>query len=118
MSQIRPLLDVPRFLTAFVFIVSGCMKLLNPGMLSGMELPFPTAVMTAAAWVEIGCGVLLVLNKHVKNACILLLVIILGAIILTKVPLIESGFLLFLFEARLDIVMLSLLVLLFYKHPG
>ncbi|MFZ4453175.1 DoxX family membrane protein [Salibacterium aidingense] len=110
-------LRIIRCLTAFVFIVSGLMKIIHPEILNGVDLPFSLNIMMAAALVEIFCGVLLAINQQVKNAVIPLIIIILGAILLTKIPLLDNGILTFLFEARLDIVILGLLALLYYKHP-
>jgi putative oxidoreductase len=62
---------------------------------------------------EIVCGILLLVNKAVKNAVVPLIGIMIAAILLTKVPLLHTGFLPFAFSARLDIVMLVLLVYLY-----
>ncbi|RSL34012.1 DoxX family membrane protein [Salibacterium salarium] len=105
-----------RYLTAYVFIISGLMKLINPAIVSGLDLPFSVNIMFAVAMLEIICGIFIVINKQVRNAVIPLIIIILAAILITKMPLLETNILTFLFEARLDIVMLILLVTLYYKY--
>ncbi|RSL30538.1 DoxX family membrane protein [Salibacterium salarium] len=109
-------ITIIRYLTAFVFIVSGLMKIINPAILSGIDLPFSVNIMFAVALLEIICGIFIAINKQVRNAVIPLIIIILTAILITKIPLLETNILTFLFEARLDIVVLILLVTIFYKY--
>lgn len=107
-----------KYSVAFVFITSGLMKLLNEELgntFIGLGLPYPIYFMNAVALVEIVCGCLILANKHVKTAAIPLILIMIAAIILTKIPLLHSGLVSFAFSARLDIVMLALLAIL-YKN--
>ncbi|WP_419392842.1 hypothetical protein [Cytobacillus praedii] len=55
-------------------------------------------------------------NKQVKNATIPLITIMAAALLLTKIPLLHTGFMPFAFNARLDLIMLVLLFIL-YKRP-
>lgn len=107
-----------RYSVAFVFITSGLMKLLNGQLASTfieLGLPFPVYFMYLVALTELACGVLIALNKQAKTATMPLMLIIVAALILTKIPILHSGLIPFAFAARLDIVMLVLLVIL-YKH--
>jgi uncharacterized membrane protein YphA (DoxX/SURF4 family) len=78
-----------------------------------LNLPYPVRFMHAIAVLEIVCGALIILNKWVKKAAFPLIGIMMGAIILTKLPALSDGFMQFAFQARLDIVMLALLVHLY-----
>lgn len=77
-----------------------------------LELPYPHQVMYLVAFVELICGVLILVNKGVKKATIPLIIIMIGAFLITKVPVLHSGFMPFAFNARLDIIMLVLLFIL------
>jgi putative oxidoreductase len=79
----------------------------------GLGLPYPHMMLKIIILLEMVCGILLLVNKAVKNAVVPLIGIMIAAILLTKVPLLHTGFLPFAFGARLDIVMLVLLVYLF-----
>jgi putative oxidoreductase len=80
-----------------------------------LGLPYSLQLMYAVAAIELICGVLILLNKHVKKASIPLLIIIIAAILLTKVPILHTGLLTFAFNARLDITMLILLFILYNR---
>ncbi|MBB6454921.1 putative membrane protein YphA (DoxX/SURF4 family) [Salirhabdus euzebyi] len=108
-----------RYAVAYVFICSGIMKLVSENLgtfFISLGLPFPLQLMVIVAIVEIACGVLLLLEKSVSYATIPLIVIMITAFLLTKVPVLHTGFLPFAFEARLDIVMLILLFILFSHY--
>src|SRR3954451_1169411 len=110
-----------RFAVAFVFITSGVMKLFSTELAEvfiGLGLPFPDISLYVTALLEIICGILILLNRNVKNAVIPLIGIMIAAILLTKLPLLNSGILQFAFNARLDIVMLVLLFSLYSKSPS
>ncbi|HLR68748.1 DoxX family protein [Virgibacillus alimentarius] len=98
----------------YVFITSGLLKLLVSDfevMFVGLGLPFPSITLLLVAIVEITGGTLILGRRYMKIASIALMTIMLGAIYVTKVPiLLTEGFLSFAFEARLDIVMLLLLI--------
>ncbi len=83
-----------------------------------MNLPIPTPdlLIYVVAILEIVCGLLIAMNKEVKKATIPLMIIIIAAILLTKIPLLHTGFLQFAFAARLDVVILSLLYILYNSH--
>lgn len=109
-----------RYLVAFVFITSALMKLLNSDLANvfiNLGLPSPVQLMYAVATVELAAGVMLIMDRYVKNSAIILMFIIIAAIILTKVPALHGGFVQALFHARLDIVMLGLLFILYRNYP-
>ncbi|WP_233713704.1 DoxX family protein [Lederbergia citri] len=105
-----------RYVIAYVFIISGLMKLVNEDLgnvFINLGLPFPLFLMYAVAFIEIVCGILILANKMVHQAVIPLIGIMIAAILLTKVPSLNTGFMQFAFNARLDIVMLVLLWVLY-----
>ncbi|WP_281352611.1 DoxX family protein [Cytobacillus depressus] len=109
-----------RYAVAYVFIVAGMIKFINPDMgtyFANLGLPYPIQVMYIIAVVELICGVFILLNRSVSNAAIPLIGIMVVAIMLTKIPTLHSGFIQFAANARLDIVMLVLLFIL-YKLPS
>lgn len=107
-----------RYVVAYVFITSGFMKLTSPELANTfikLGLPYPHLLINIVILLEIVCGIFILINKGVQNAAIPLIVIMIAAIILTKVPTLHTGLLPFAFNARLDLVMLTLLIIL-YNH--
>ncbi|XKE82386.1 DoxX family protein [Oceanobacillus kapialis] len=106
----------------FVFIVSGIMKLMVSdfrGMFASMGLPFPEATLFLVAIVELGCGILIAGRLYIRLAVPPLLLIMFGALYFSKLPILfNKGILSFAFEARLDIVMLILLLLVWQHVRG
>jgi putative oxidoreductase len=112
-------LEILRYAVAYVFIISGIMKLLNETIAThfmNLGLPYPQQTMYIVALLEVGCGILIIIKKWVKYASMPLIFIMIGAILITKVPLLHTGLLNFFFQARLDIVMLALLLIIYHKH--
>ncbi|MFP7299756.1 DoxX family protein [Neobacillus niacini] len=110
-----------RYAVAFVFVTSGVMKLFSTElaeMFISLGLPYPDIMLYVTAFLEIICGILILLNRSVKNAVIPLIGIMIAAVILTKLPILSLGILEFAFRARLDIVMLILLLILYTKSPS
>jgi putative oxidoreductase len=119
MNASLSVMNLLRYLVAYVFIISGIMKLFSTELghyFIQLKLPYPLTVMFIVAIVEIVCGTLILMNTRVKVASIPLLIIMIGAFLLTKVPLLHTGFLPFAFNARLDILMLVLLFILYSRH--
>ena len=109
-----------RYAVAYVFIVSGLMKLLNAETANhflGLGLPYPDRMLQLVIILEIGCGIFILLNRSVKTAAIPLIAIMIAAILITKLPSLNTGFLQFAFNAKLDIVMLVLLIILYMRNP-
>jgi uncharacterized membrane protein YphA (DoxX/SURF4 family) len=97
------------------------MKLLDANLANhfiGLGLPYPYILLNFVIFLEIICGILILLNKSVRNAVIPLIAIMIAAIILTKVPTVHTSILQFAFNARLDIVMLALLIVLYNRNPN
>lgn len=110
------------FALGYVFITSGLMKLVVHdfrGVFTNIALPFPELTLWLVAIVEITCGMLIAGRMYVRQAVLPLIVIMIVAIIMTKLPILTSaGFLAFAFEARLDIVIIVLLVIIWRSVPG
>lgn len=110
------------YAVGYVFLTSGILKLLVSDFKAtfmSLGLPFPESALFLVAMTEIACSAFILARLYVKQAAAPLILIILGAIFLTKLPiLINQGFLQFAFDARLDVVMLILLLLLWQHRPG
>ncbi|WP_373894336.1 DoxX family protein [Virgibacillus natechei] len=110
------------YAVGYVFITSGILKLVVPDFKNtfiSLGLPFPETTLFLVAITEITCGMLIVGRMYVKYAVAPLILIILVALFLTKIPvLLTDGFLSFAFDARLDIVMLILLLLILQHIRG
>ncbi|UOQ83403.1 DoxX family protein [Gracilibacillus salinarum] len=107
-----------RYAVGYVFIASAIMKLVISdftGTFAGFGLPYPELVVLLVGLTELICGGLILFNYYVRQAAIPLFIIMVAAFFLTKVPILETGFFQFLFDARLDIVMLILLFILWKK---
>ncbi|MFC4402573.1 DoxX family protein [Gracilibacillus xinjiangensis] len=107
-----------RYAVGYVFIVSAIMKLFVADLTSAFAsygLPYPDVVVLIVGITELICGVLIASNYYVRKAALPLLVIMAVALLLTKVPLLHNGLFQFAFEARLDIVMLILLYILWKR---
>jgi len=103
-----------RYAVAYVFIVSALLAFISPDMEAYfISLGLPIHLMYLVAVTELICGGLILLNKHVSTAAIPLMIIIVASIILTKLPTLNTGILQFAYNARLDIVMLILLYILY-----
>lgn len=109
-----------RFAIGYVFITSGIVKLLVPSfqeVFANLGIPYANISLFLLAMIEIICGTLIIVNMYVKYVTVALTVIMVGAIIIAKLPvLLQEGILSFLFESRLDVTMLILLVILWRKH--
>jgi putative oxidoreductase len=108
-----------RYIVAYVYITSGLMKLLSTELgnyFISLGFPYPLKVMYFVAVVELICGALILMNKRVRTATIPLMIIMIVAFLLTKVPVLHTGFLQFAFNARLDIIMIVLLYILYTHH--
>jgi putative oxidoreductase len=118
-----------RVIVGVVFLTEGILKFVYPGELGAgrfahIGLPFPHFLAPLVGAVEIAAGGALILNLYAGDAAILLLVVILTAILTTKVPILlghplarfappkldHYGLLSFIHEARTDLSMLFGLV--------
>lgn len=108
-----------RFIVAYVFIVSGTMKFVSSELSNffiSLGFPYPIYFKNILALVEIICGIFIFMNHRVKYAVIPLIFIMIGALITTKLPLLQTSMINFAFQARLDIVILVLLIILFNHY--
>ena len=118
-----------RVIVGLVFLTEGILKFLHPGELGsgrfahiGLPLPYITAPLVGA--IEIAAGAAVIVNLYAGDAAILLLLVIITALITTKIPIVlgrhlgpfappkleHYGLLSFLHEARTDLSMLFGLV--------
>jgi uncharacterized membrane protein YphA (DoxX/SURF4 family) len=113
-----------RTVVGLVFLLEGALKFLQPdafgvGRFSRMGMPVPNVLAPLVGGAEIGCGAAILLNLFAGDAAIALLVVILTALITTKIPILlgrplgpfsppevaNFGWLSFLHEARTDLSM-------------
>jgi putative oxidoreductase len=118
-----------RVIVGVVFLTEGILKFVYPGELgtgrfAHIGLPFPHVLAPFVGAVEIAAGGALILGFYAGDAALLLLVLILTAIVTTKVPILlghplgrfaptrleHYGVLSFIHEARIDLAMLFGLV--------
>lgn len=108
-----------RFIIAYVFIASGIMKFVSAELshyFIRLGFPYPIYFKNVLAFVEIVCGLFILMNHRVKFAVVPLIFIIIGALMTTKLPLLKTSLINFAFQARLDIIVLVLLVVLFHHY--
>lgn len=122
-----------RIVVGLVFLTEGILKFVLPGELGSgrfahIGLPFPQVLAPFVAIVEIVAGTAMMLGLYAGDAAILLLIVIITAILTTKIPILlghrfgrfeppkltHYGLLSFLHESRTDLCMLfgSLAVLI------
>ena len=101
-----------RLMVGAVFVSEGIQKFLYPaevgaGRFEKIGIPSPEVVAPIVACFEIGCGTLVLLGLATRVAVVPLIVIMLTAIVTTKIPiLMEQGFWKMAHEARTDWSML------------
>jgi len=118
-----------RILVGLVFLTEGILKFVYPaelgaGRFAHIGLPFPHVLAPLVGAVEIASGGALILGFYAGDAALLLLLVIMTAIVTTKVPILlghhlgvfappkldHYGLLSFIHEARTDLSMLFGLV--------
>jgi len=114
-----------RVVVGLVFLTEGILKFVEPGDLGSgrfvrIGLPFPYLLAPLVAAVEILAGAAMILGLYAGDAALLLLIVILTAILTTKVPILlghhfgrfepphlgRYGALSFLHESRTDLCLL------------
>lgn len=114
-----------RVMVGLVFLTEGILKFVRPeelgaGRFAAIGLPFPQFLAPAVGGIEIGAGAALILNFYAGEAALALLVIILAALVTTKLPILlghslgpftlskvaHTGWFGFFHEARTDFCML------------
>lgn len=118
-----------RVIVGVVFLTEGILKFVRPGELGAgrfadIGLPWPHLLAPFVGAVEIAAGGALIFNFFAGDAALMLLIVILTAILTTKVPVLlghslgrfglskldHYGILSFIHEARTDLAMLFGLV--------
>jgi len=116
------LLNWFRYVIGYVFIASGIVKLLVSDfkeVFYNLGLPLPHTTLFLVAMIEVICGALIIANMYLKYATPLLITIMIGALFIAKLPiLLNGGVLSFVFESRLDIVLLVFLIFLWRYREG
>jgi len=124
MRKNLPMLLV-RIIVGLVFFTEGLLKFMEPGELGAgrfahIGLPLPQLLAPFVGLVEVVAGAALILGLYAGDAALLLLIVILTAILTTKVPILlghrfgrfeppklnRFGLLSFLHESRTDLCML------------
>ena len=107
---------LPRLIVGLVFLSEGIQKFLFPelvgaGRFEKIGFSNPEFLASFVASFEIVCGTLILTGFLVRIAALPLLIIILTAIITTKIPILtEKGFWSMAHEARTDFAMTILLI--------
>jgi putative oxidoreductase len=110
-----------RLAVGSVFLLEGVLKWIQPQMGIGrfeeIGIPFPALSVLLIGVLEIICASMLLANVHIKKAAVLLIGIMIGALVTTKLPLLgQVGLIQMLREARLDFVLLLCNLYLFLQH--
>jgi len=132
MAKSLPMILI-RVIVGLVFLIEGALKFVHPielggGRFASMGFPFPQVLAQVVGGFEILGGVALVFNFFAGDMAVVLLLIILTAIISTKLPILldrpigpfapprlaHYGWLSFLHEARTDLCMLFGLVAILF----
>lgn len=107
---------LPRLIVGLVFLSEGIQKFLFPeslgaGRFEKIGFANPEFLASFVACFEIACGILMLIGFSVRSASIPLFIIIITAIITTKIPVLaEKGFWSMAHEARTDFAMTILLI--------
>lgn len=121
-----------RFYVGLIFLAEGILKYLRPdslgpGRFDKVGIPSPSFLAYFDGALEIGCGVLILAGLMTRLAVVPMIVDMLGAILITKVPLLwgsaplypnEGGAWDFIHESRLEVAMLCGSVFLFVAGAG
>ncbi len=118
-----------RMMVGLVFLLEGILKFVRPteigaGRFAAIGLPFPHPMAALVGGIEITGGAFILLNFYAGDAALALLVVILTALITTKIPILlgrplgpfaleklpHYGWLSFLHQARTDLCMIFGLV--------
>nr|WP_158019360.1 DoxX family protein [Mycobacterium basiliense] len=119
-----------RLMVGLVFLSEGIQKFLfphqlGPGRFERIGIPAATFLANLDGVIEIVCGTLIVVGMVTRAAAIPLLIDIVGAIVLTKLPELQPGGFLgvegfwgMAHDARTDLSMLLGLAFLLWSGPG
>jgi uncharacterized membrane protein YphA (DoxX/SURF4 family) len=102
-----------------VFIISGLLKLVDSSFTQNfamMGMPLPEISVYAVGLLEFGCGMLILGRLYLRLAAVILFFIMIGAILVASLPMVfTEGILTFLFEIRLNVILMILLTFIFYS---
>lgn len=113
-----------RLAVGWIFLSEGIQKFLFPaalgvGRFQHLGIPWPAYMAPFVGVVEVGCGLLILLGLLVRFAALPLLLDMLVAIAITKVPiLLQRGFWNMAHEARVDMSMFLALLFLLIVGAG
>lgn len=111
-----------RLAVAFVFLVAGTRKLFDiesgVGFFGNLGIPMPEVMFPFVAVMEVLCGFLVLIGLVTRLAAIPLAIIMVVALITTKLPQIPEGFGDFLNASRLDLTMLLCAIYLIWVGAG
>jgi putative oxidoreductase len=121
-----------RFYVGLIFVTEGILKFLRadqlgPGRFDKVGIPLPTFFANLDGAFEIGCGVLILAGLLTRLAAVPMIIDMVGALLITKLPLLwgaaalyptEGGGWDFLHESRLEVALLCGSVYLFIVGPG
>ncbi|MFO7668136.1 MAG: DoxX family protein [Bacteroidales bacterium] len=115
---------LPRLIVGLVFLSEGIQKFLFPelvgaGRFEKIGFMNPEFLASFVAFFEITSGILILLGLTVRISAIPLLIIMITAIVTTKIPiLLEKGFWQMAHDARTDFAMTMLLIFLLGYGAG
>jgi len=115
---------LPRLIIGLVFLSEGIQKFLFPelagaGRFEKIGFTNPEFLASFVAFFEISCGTLILIGLTVRIAAIPLLIIMITAIITTKIPvLLEKGFWQMAHDSRTDFAMTILIIFLLIYGAG
>jgi uncharacterized membrane protein YphA (DoxX/SURF4 family) len=115
---------LPRLIVGLVFLSEGIQKFLFPelvgaGRFEKIGFENPEFLASFVASFEIVCGSLMLIGFSVRIAAIPLFIIMMTAIITTKIPiLLEKGFWSMAHESRTDFSMTLLIIFIFIYGAG
>jgi uncharacterized membrane protein YphA (DoxX/SURF4 family) len=114
-----------RLAVGLIFATQGLLKFIDPNMgvnrFTRIGFPLPAFTAHFVGTFEIACGVLVLLGLWTRLAAMPLLIVIVTAIVSTKIPELSrasQGFWFMVSDARTDFAMLCSLIFLIAAGPG
>jgi putative oxidoreductase len=118
----HPAAILVRLAVAFVFLVAGIRKLTDiesgVGFFGSIGIPMPEVMFPFVAVMEVLCGLLVLIGLLTRAAAIPLAIIMIVALITTKLPQLPEGVSGFLNASRLDVTMLLCAIYLAWVGAG
>jgi putative oxidoreductase len=110
-----------RVAVGYVFMFTGISKWVMPEYtvhFAQMGIPWPEFTVLLVASTELICGSLLLFGLHTRKAVAPLILVMVAAIFIAKVPIIgKSGWWQFANDSRLDVLLLAVLLYLWIERP-